>query len=75
MREVVYALLSSKKFLVAAVAALVWVAGRAGMDISEADLMPVVGALVAYVLAQGWADKGKGAVQEAAKHGVGVEIE
>lgn len=62
-------LLSSKKFVVTLTAVLVWVLARVGWDVPESTLLPVIGALVAFVLAQGWADRGKEAVKEAAALG------
>lgn len=67
MKELLRALLESKKFAATVAAILVWVLGRAGLDVSDDMLLPIVGSLVAFVLAQGWADKGKEAVKEAAK--------
>lgn len=68
--EFVRTVLSSKKALATIVSILVWLIGRAGLNISEEMLLPVVGAIAAYVLAQGIADKGKEAVKEAAKAGM-----
>jgi hypothetical protein len=51
-------LLSSKKAVATLAAVLVWVVGRFGANVSEAELLPVIGAICAFVLAQGWADSG-----------------
>lgn len=56
-------LLKSKKALVALIAAAVWVAGRFGLHLDQAELLGAVSPLWAYVLGQGIADSGK----EAAK--------
>lgn len=60
-------ILKSKKFLVAAVAALVWGAGRFGLDLDKEELLGVVTPLWAYVLGQGIADHGKEAAKLASK--------
>lgn len=53
------ALLSSKKFVAALIAALVWVAGKVGLDVDTETMAGIVGPVVAYVLGQGIADIGK----------------
>ena len=63
-------LLKSKKFLVAVVAALVWIGGRVGLDVSKEDLLAAVTPLWAFVLGQGIADAGK---EKAKLEGVKVE--
>ena len=63
MWNTVKEILKSKKFLVAAVACGVWIAGRAGLDLDKEELLGAVTPLWAYVLGQGIADHGK----EAAK--------
>ena len=57
-------LLKSKKLLVAAVAAIVWIAGRAGLDIEKDELLGAVTPLWTFVLAQGVADHGKEAAKK-----------
>ena len=63
MWNAVKEILASKKALAAIVAILVWVVGKAGLDLDAADLAPIVAVLMTYILGQGLADKGK----EAAK--------
>jgi hypothetical protein len=67
MLNLIQALLQSKKFALTLTAVLVWVLGRAGLDIPPEEILPVVAAIVGFVLAQGWADNGKEAVLAAAK--------
>lgn len=67
MKDILKALLSSKKFVTTLVAIMVWGLGRVGFDVPEEQLLPVVAALVAFVLAQGWSDSGKEAAKEMAK--------
>ncbi len=71
MREMFKELLSSKKFITTAVAIIVWVVGRFGLHVDEASLLPLVGALSAFVIAQGFADHGKEAEKAKAKLGTG----
>ena len=52
-------ILSSKKALATIAAILVWIFGRVGWDVAAEDLLPVIGALASYALAQGFADRGK----------------
>jgi len=59
MIDAIKTMLSSKKFIATFVAVLVWVLARVGWDVNPDLLYPVIGSLVAFVLAQGWADKGK----------------
>lgn len=61
MKAVVFELLSSKKFLTAVGAGIVWVAGRWGFNIDPATLDHIFAALLVYVGAQGAADVGKSA--------------
>lgn len=61
--ETLKALLSSKKFVAAFIAALVWIGGKVGLHASTEVVAGIVGPIVAYVLGQGAADWGK----EAAK--------
>lgn len=60
---VIRELLSSKKFLAALAAIIVYVAGRFGLDIQPGALDPIWQALLVYVGAQGIADAGKSAAQ------------
>lgn len=64
MRDLLKTLLTSKKFLVTLTAVLVWLLGRLGLDVPQEELLPVVLALAGFVLAQGWADRGKEAVKQ-----------
>lgn len=59
----VKALLSSKKFVAALIAALVWLTGKVGLSVDTETMAGIVGPIVAYVVGQGIADAGK----EAAK--------
>lgn len=71
MKALLGSLLSSKKFLATLAAILVWLLGRLGFDASEEILLPVIGSLAAFVLAQGWADAGpKEGLKEAARQGL-----
>lgn len=67
MLDIVKQFLTSKKALATLAAILVWVAGRFGWNIGEETLLPIIGMLATFVLAQGWADHGKEAVKEQAK--------
>lgn len=60
-------MLTSKKFLAAAVAVIVWLAGKAGANLSNEELLGAVAPLWTYVLAQGAADWGKHKQVEAPK--------
>lgn len=62
----VKALLSSKKFIAALIAALVWLGGKVGLHVDSETMAGIVGPIVAYVLGQGIADHGKEAAQIAA---------
>jgi hypothetical protein len=62
------ALLSSKKFVAALIAALVWLGGKVGLHVDTETMAGIVGPIVAYVLGQGMADFGKEkALAEASK--------
>lgn len=52
-------LLSSKKALMAFVSAAVWLGGKVGLDLDASELLPAVGPMWSYILAQGAADFGK----------------
>lgn len=54
---------SSKKF-VTTVAGTVAAAGmKVGLDLPTEDVAAILAPVVAYILAQGWADRGKGAAK------------
>ena len=55
--------LTSKKFIVAVAGLIVTALAKLHFDVPESLVQEFVGILIAYLLAQGWADKGK----EAAK--------
>jgi hypothetical protein len=57
------ALLSSKKFVAALIAALVWLGGKVGLHVDTETMAGIVGPIVMYVLGQGVADAGKTAAQ------------
>jgi hypothetical protein len=67
MKNTILGLVTSKKFLAAVTAMVVYVAGRFGFDVDPATLDRIYLALLAFVGAQGIADSGK----EAAKIWVG----
>jgi len=67
MKAMTGQLLGSKKAWGTLSMILVWVIGRFGADVPAEELLPLVGAIATFVLAQGWADKGKEAVKEKAK--------
>ena len=56
MKDMLKTLLTSKKFLVAVVACVVWLAGKFGASLSSEELLPAVAPLWAYILGQGIAD-------------------
>lgn len=61
MKQALFEMITSKKFLAAAAAGIVWVAGRWGFQIDPATLDHIFAALLVYVGAQGAADVGKSA--------------
>lgn len=63
MKSVLVDLFTSKKFLAALTAVIVYVAGRFGFDVDTAVLDRIFAAFLVYVGAQGVADVGKGAAQ------------
>jgi hypothetical protein len=63
VKDLAVALLKSKKFTVALVTVIAYVAARVGWDVDQAELLAALSPMVAYVLAQAFADQGK----EAAK--------
>lgn len=60
---VIKEMLTSKKFIVSVAATIAAAAMKIGLDISVEDVATVLTPIVAYLLAQGFADRGK----EAAK--------
>ena len=56
MKNALIEMLSSKKFLATLVAVIVWLTGRLGLDLDADLLLPIVGAIATYVVAQGAAD-------------------
>jgi hypothetical protein len=63
MKSTLIDLFTSKKFLAAAAAIIIYVGGRFGFDVDPAALDRIFAALLVYVGAQGVADVGKGAAQ------------
>lgn len=62
MKNMIKALLGSKKAWATVTGVIVWVIGR-WVEVDPADLLPVVAAIATFVLAQGFADKGKEATK------------
>ena len=52
-------LLESKKAIAAIAATLVAILGKAGLEVSTEELMPILTPLMAYIVGQGIADHGK----------------
>lgn len=52
-------LLKSKKAITALAAVIVAIGGKAGWNISTAELVPILSPLMAYIVGQGIADHGK----------------
>lgn len=63
MKNALLDLFTSKKFLTALTAIIVYVAGRFGFDVDTAVLDRIYAALLVYIGAQGIADHGKSAAQ------------
>lgn len=63
MKATLLDLFTSKKFLAALAAVIIYVAGRFGFDVDPAALDRIFAALLVYVGAQGVADAGKSAAQ------------
>lgn len=63
MKQALFDLFTSKKFLAAVAAIVVYVAGRFGFDVDPAALDRIFTALMVYVGAQGIADHGKSAAE------------
>ncbi len=59
MKDMLKTLLTSKKFLVALLALVTWVAGKFGFALNSEELLPVVTPLWAYIIGQGIADTKK----------------
>lgn len=67
MKQALKDLLTSKKFLVMLAAILVWAAGKAGLNLTTEQLLPVLVAMATYIVGQGLADFGKEAEKEKTK--------
>ena len=63
MRQTLIDLFTSKKFLAALTAVIVYVAGRFGFNVDPSTLDHIFAALMIYVGAQGVADHGKSAAE------------
>jgi hypothetical protein len=63
MKQMIYDLLTSKKFIASIAAMLVALAARIGLDLPEETVALIIAPIITYILAQGWTDRGK----EAAK--------
>jgi hypothetical protein len=63
MKNALLDLVTSKKFLAALTAIIVYVAGRFGFNVDTAVLDRIYAALLVYIGAQGIADNGKSAAQ------------
>ena len=59
MKDMLKTLLTSKKFLVALIALVVWVGGKVGLDLNNEELLGAVTPLWAYIIGQGIADTKK----------------
>jgi hypothetical protein len=66
MKNALLDLFTSKKFLAALTAIIVYIAGRFGFDVDTSVLDRIFAALLVYIGAQGIADNGKSAAQVAA---------
>lgn len=67
IKQVAAALFSSKKFILTLAAILVWLAGKGGLALTEADVTPVLYLLGGLVGAIGMQDFGKERIKEAVK--------
>ncbi len=56
VKPVLASLFSSKKFLALLAGLLVWVVGKAGLELSDSDVMPMLLLIGSYIGAQGIAD-------------------
>lgn len=63
MRDAVKALLTSRKFIAMLAGIVVSLAARHGLLLPEREVAGIVGLFIAYILAQGQADKGKEAAR------------
>lgn len=66
MKATLIDLFTSKKFIAALAAIIVYIAGRFGFNVDPATLDRILAALLVYVGAQGIADNGKSAAQVSA---------
>lgn len=67
IKQVAAALFGSKKFLALLAGVLVWLAGKGGLALTEADVTPLLLLIGGYIGAQGLADIGQGRVRAEAK--------
>lgn len=67
MRDALKQLLGSKKFLVMLATILVYVAGKAGLNLTTDQLVPVLAVMMTYIVGQGISDIGKEAEKEKRK--------
>lgn len=67
IKPILAALFGSKKFIITLAAILVWLAGKGGLALTEADVTPVLLLLGGLVGAIGMQDFGKERVKEAVK--------
>lgn len=63
MKQAIADLLSSKKFIAAILAGVLWATGKIGLDLSEDQLAPIVGPLWLYIIGQAFADHKKEAAR------------
>lgn len=56
IKPILAGLFGSKKFLVLLAGAIVWLLGKSGLAITEADVTPILYLMGAYLGAQGLAD-------------------
>lgn len=59
MLQTVKELLTSKKFIVSVSGMIVALVAKLGLELQTEDVAAIVSPVVAYVVAQGWADRGK----------------
>jgi uncharacterized membrane protein YuzA (DUF378 family) len=67
IKPILAALFGSKKFILTMAAILVWLAGKGGLALTEADVTPVLYLLGGLVGAIGLADFGKESTKESTK--------
>ena len=63
MRDAFKALLTSRKFIAMLAGIVVSLAARYGFNLPEREVAGIIGLFIAYILAQGQADKGKEAAR------------